>query len=235
MNPGKIYLIPSPVSDSDPLEYLPPVVPDVIAQLELFYVENIRTSRRFLSKIGIRHIDSLRFEVLDKDTSEYEIEKLLLPVIEGSSAGILSEAGCPGIADPGSTFIGSAHKAGIRIIPLPGPSSIFLALMASGFNGQHFVFHGYLPIDRVARDKKIRELELQSKKLNQTQIFMETPYRNGQLVQSLLSILNDNTRMCIAVDLTGSGEIIKTQTVTEWKKHIPDLHKKPAIYLLSYY
>jgi 16S rRNA (cytidine1402-2'-O)-methyltransferase len=235
MNTGIIYLIPSPISDTDPLEFLPPAILDIIPRLEIFYVENIRTTRRFLSKIGIRGIESLRFEVLDKDTSDDEIKSLLIPVLEGSSAGILSEAGCPGIADPGSVFIRSAHSAGIRVIPLPGPSSIFLALMASGFNGQNFVFHGYLPIDNTARSKKIKELELQSKKLNQTQIFMETPYRNRQLIRSLLTILNDTTRICIAADLTGNGEFVKTQKVVDWKKQIPDLHKKPAIYLLSYF
>ena len=234
MNTGTIYLIPSPISDADPLKFLPPAILEIIPHLEFFYVENIRTTRRFLSKIGIRGIESLRFEVLDKDTSDDEIKNLLIPILEGSSAGILSEAGCPGIADPGSAFIRSAHAAGIRVVPLPGPSSIFLALMASGFNGQNFVFHGYLPIDNMARGKRIRELEMQSKKLNQTQIFMETPYRNRQLILSLLSILNDTTRICIAADLTGNSEFIKTQRVVDWKKQIPDLHKKPAIYLLSY-
>jgi 16S rRNA (cytidine1402-2'-O)-methyltransferase len=235
MNAGKIYLIPSPISAGDPLSTLSSAILNIIPQLELFYVENVRTTRRFLSNLGIKEIDRLRFEILDKATSDEEVQKLLKPVREGLSVGILSEAGCPGIADPGSLFIRTAHKADMTVIPLAGPSSIFLALMASGLNGQHFVFHGYLPIETQARNEKIRELELQSKKLDQTQIFMETPYRNRPLIQSLLSILKHTTRICMASDLTGDGEFIKTKSVGEWKKHIPDLHKKPTIFLLSYY
>jgi 16S rRNA (cytidine1402-2'-O)-methyltransferase len=235
MKQGKIYLIPSPISDNDPQMLIPPVIKTIIQKLDLFFVENVRTSRRFFSVLGIQGIDRIQFEILDKDTTGTETDRLLQFVKKGKSAGIVSEAGCPGIADPGSSFIAAAHRVNIQIIPLSGPSSIFLALMASGFNGQQFVFHGYLPIDRKARNNKIKEMELQSKKMDQTQIFMETPYRNRQLIESLLENLENSTRLCLASDITGKEEFLKTKTVREWKKTIPDLHKKPTIFLISYH
>lgn len=233
MKQGKIYLIPSPISDNDPQMLISPVIETMIQKLDLFFVENVRTTRRFFSALGIQGIDRIQFEILNKDTPETEADRLLQFVKKGKSAGIVSEAGCPGIADPGSGFIAAAHRAYIQIIPLSGPSSIFMALMASGFNGQQFVFHGYLPIDRKARKNKIKEMELQSKKMDQTQIFMETPYRNRQLIESLLENLEVSTRLCLASDITGKEEFLKTKTVREWKKSIPDLHKKPTIFLIS--
>ena len=233
MAPGKIYLIPTPISGSDPLEYLSPAALKILPALDYLLVENARTIRRFLSKIGIREIERIHIETLDKRTSREEILNLLVPVKKGNTAGILSEAGCPGIADPGSNFIREAHRENITVVPLPGPSSIFLGLMASGFNGQQFVFHGYLPIDARQRANKIRDMELQSRKLGQTQIFMETPYRNNQLVKGLLLNLKNTTRLCIAAGLTGNEEFIGTRSIGAWKKQVPDLNKIPAIYLLS--
>jgi len=210
-----------------------PGVKNTIQNLNLFFVENVRTTRRYFSAMGFRNIDQLQFEILDKHTNETETDRLLQFVRKGGSAGILSEAGCPGIADPGSGLIQAAHLANIPVVPLSGPSSIFMALMASGFNGQYFVFHGYLPIDRKARKNKIRDMEHHAKNYDQTQIFMETPYRNRQLIESLLGSLEDGTRLCLASDITGEDEFLKTKTVREWKKSIPDLHKKPTIFLIS--
>lgn len=235
MKQGKIYLIPSPISDNDPQNILPNVLEKIIPKIDLFLVENARTTRRFFSALGIQNINKIQFEILDKDTPEEEVERLLQFVKKGRSVGIVSEAGCPGIADPGSFFIRKAHEVNLQIIPLSGPSSIFLALMASGFNGQRFVFHGYLPIDRKARKNKIREMEFQSKQMDQTQIFMETPYRNRQIIDSLLENLDGSTRLCLASDITGNEEFIKTKTVRDWKKSFPDLHKKPTIYLISFF
>ncbi len=234
MKHGKIYLIPSPISHLDPQFIISPVIEGIISKLGLYFVENARTTRRFFSAIGIQNIDQIQFEILDKDTHGEEVKRLLQFIIEGQSAGIVSEAGCPGIADPGSLIIQAAHQASIQIIPLSGPSSVFLALMASGFNGQKFAFHGYLPIDRKERKIKIREMELHSKQLDQTQIFMETPYRNNQLIESLLENLDGSTRLCLASDITGKGEFIKTRTIREWKISVPNLHKKPTIFLISF-
>jgi len=233
MKPGNIYLIPSPISEKNPEEFIALVSKELIRKVDLYYVENIRTTRRFFSTIGIKNIENIQFEILHKDTSSEEIDHLIQIIKNGRTAGLLSEAGCPGIADPGSAFILAAHRANIRIIPLPGPSSIFMALMASGLKGQRFVFHGYLPIDKKVRKNKIRELEMQSKNLDQTQIFMETPYRNRQLVQRLLEYLNDTTLLSIASDITGKNEFIQTKSIGDWKKKVPDLHKKPTIYLIS--
>ena len=233
MKPGNIYLIPSPISEKNPEEFIALVSKELIRKVDLYYVENIRTTRRFFSTIGIKNIENIQFEILHKDTSSKEIDHLIQIIKNGRTAGLLSEAGCPGIADPGSAFILAAHRANIRIIPLPGPSSIFMALMASGLKGQRFVFHGYLPIDKKVRKNKIRELEMQSKNLDQTQIFMETPYRNRQLVQRLLEYLNDTTLLSIASDITGKNEFIQTKSIGDWKKKVPDLHKKPTIYLIS--
>ncbi len=235
MRQGKIYLIPSPIAVSDFNQILPSNIKKIISNLDVFFVESIRTTRRFFSKMGIKNLDNIHFEVLNKDSLTEEIEDMIRMVKNGKNAGILSEAGCPGIADPGSRIIQIAHLSDIKIIPLSGPSSIFLALMASGFNGQNFVFHGYLPIEKMARRQKILELEQQSKKNNQTQIFMETPYRNKQLLQSLLEHLNGSTQLCIASDITGENEFLKTKSVNSWKKEIPDIHKKPTIFVISFF
>jgi len=232
MTAGKIYLIPTPISDSGLNNVLTDKLIEILQRLDTFFVENIRTSRRFLSKTGIKNIQNIHFEVLDKNTDPHQIEGLLNIIKDGKNAGIMSEAGCPGIADPGSKIIILAHKYNIDVIPLTGASSIFLALMASGFNGQNFQFHGYLPIDRKDREKKIINLEKLVYTYHQTQIFMETPYRNNRLLDALLKLLKPDTLLCIASNLTSSDEFIKTRPVKVWRKQVLDLHKKPTIFLL---
>jgi len=232
MSAGRIYLIPTPISDSDLNTSLPGKLFTVLTELDTYYVEHIRTSRRFLAKAGIKNIEEIHFETLDKDTDAQKIESLLNIVKNGKSVGIMSEAGCPGIADPGSKIILLAHKYNIEIIPITGPSSIFLALMASGLNGQNFQFHGYLPIERKAREQKILSLEKQAYSNNQTQIFMETPYRNNQVMDTLLKTLKPDTLLCIASDLTSANEFIKTKTIKTWRSQAPDLHKTPTIFLI---
>jgi 16S rRNA (cytidine1402-2'-O)-methyltransferase len=232
MSKGKIYIIPTPISDSGIKDVLPLKVIEVIHNLDTFYVENRRTSRRFLSRAGVKNIADIHFELLDKNTGQQEIERLMKYVLSGNDIGIMSEAGCPGIADPGSKINSLAHKSGIEIIPLTGPSSIFLALMASGFNGQNFQFHGYLPIDKRTREKRIQYLEKLVYANDQTQIFMETPYRNQQILEVLVNSLKPQTLLCIACHITASDEYIRTKSIRDWRKNIPDIHKKPAIFLL---
>ncbi len=232
MPAGKIFIIPTPISDADPKSVLSEKVIRTIHGLKTFLVENIRTARRFLSSAGVRNIQDLRFEVLDKNTEQRLLEHLILIVRNGEDVGVMSEAGCPGIADPGSGITILAHKYGIKVIPLSGPSSIFLALMASGFNGQNFQFHGYLPIHKEERRKSILNLERMVYSKNQTQIFMETPYRNNKILDALLRVLRPDTLLCLAVDITSENEEIKTKSINEWKKQVPDIHKKPTIFLI---
>lgn len=235
MAKGKIYLLPSPISSNPSLDYIPRKIIDIIAKTDIFWVENLRTTRRYFSNLGIREIDKLTFRELNKHTDLKQIENLVEYVNTGKNAAILSEAGCPGIADPGSKAVQLAHRNGIQVIPIPGPSSIFLALMASGFNGQNFIFHGYLPIEKIERKKSIRKIQQSAIRNDQTQIFMETPYRNNQLVKSLINVLNPDIRLCIASDLTGENEFIKSMTVKDWSVKVPDLHKRPTIFLLYSY
>ncbi len=232
MSAGKIFIIPTPISDADPGYVLSERVIQTIHSLNTFFVENIRTARRFLSSAGVRNIQDLHFEVLDKNTEPRFLEHLIHIVKNGEDAGIMSEAGCPGIADPGSGITRLAHKNGIKVIPLSGPSSILLALMASGFNGQNFQFHGYLPINTEERRKSIINLERMVYSKNQTQIFMETPYRNNKILDTLLKVLRPDTLLCLAVDITSGNEEIKTKSIKEWKKQVPDIHKKPVIFLI---
>lgn len=232
MPAGKIFIIPTPISDADPKSVLPDKLFQKIHDLNTFFVENIRTARRFLSSVGVKNIQEIHFEILDKKTNEQSLEDLILIVKNGKDVGILSEAGCPGIADPGSGIARLAHKNSIQVIPFTGPSSIFLALMASGFNGQNFQFHGYLPIDREARKKSLLNLERTVYSANQTQIFMETPYRNNQILDTLLKVLRPDTLLCIAGDISSENEFISTKPVNAWRKKVPDIHKRPVIFLL---
>jgi 16S rRNA (cytidine1402-2'-O)-methyltransferase len=232
MSAGKIFIIPIPISDADPGSVLSEKVIRTVHELNTFFVENIRTARRFLSSAGVKNIQDLHFEVLDKNTEQRFLQHLIHIVKNGEDIGIMSEAGCPGIADPGSGITILAHKNRIKVIPLSGPSSIFLALMASGFNGQNFQFHGYLPIKTEERRKSILNLERMVYSKNQTQIFMETPYRNNKILDALLRILRPDTLLCLAVDITSDNEEIKTKSIKEWRKQVPDIHKKPAIFLL---
>jgi 16S rRNA (cytidine1402-2'-O)-methyltransferase len=194
-------------------------------------VEDIRTARRYLSSLKIfESIEALSFEVLNKDTQYTELPDLLKPLMEGHDMGVISESGCPGIADPGALAVAYAHKHNIRVVPLVGPSSVLLALMASGLNGQRFAFHGYLPIDTKEAVKAIKELERESKTRNQTQVFIETPYRNNSVLDHLLNSLSPSTLLSIALDITGTHESIKTKSIKEWKAEKPSFAKQPAVF-----
>lgn len=230
---GTLYLIPTPLAP-DALDKSQTVYArEVISGLEYFAVENKRTARRFISSLKTgKVIEQLQFEVLDKKTRHKEIQILLQPLLQGKDMGLMSEAGSPGIADPGALLTDAAHREHIRVIPLVGPSSIFMALMASGFNGQSFTFHGYLPLEKPRRISAIRFMEKDATKWNRTQIFMETPYRNNQLLVDLTRVCTPYTRLCIACNITSGEEFIQSKSMAEWKKNKPDLHKKPVIFLL---
>lgn len=227
-----LFLIPVPLADATQQKVLPAEVLEVVRSLDTFLVENVRTARRFISslQLGIS-IDSLRFFELTKDTSPKETFQQLKN--SQKNMGVLSEAGCPGIADPGAVAAQLAHELGWQVRPLVGPSSILLALMGSGFSGQQFAFHGYLPIEKNERQQAIKKLEKEAMTKRQTQIFMETPYRNNQLIQSLLQVCNPTTLLCIAADITSDTEFIVTKSIKQWQKRTPDLHKKPTIFLIG--
>lgn len=231
---GTLYLVPSYLGDTSPVNIIASYNLDIILKIHHFIVEDIRTARRFLKKaLPDINIDNLSFHILNEHTPVGEIVTLLAPLLEGWDMGLLSEAGLPCIADPGALLVSQAHENRIKVVPLSGPSSIFLALMASGFNGQNFAFHGYLPIDKKERSKKIREIEVQAYQHDQTQVFIEAPYRNLQLLEALTESCRPQTRICIAVDLTLPGEIIMIRTAGQWKKSgIPDIQKKPVVFLL---
>jgi len=229
---GKLILIPTIIADETQNEVIPIMVRNELPTIQHFLVEDVRTARRFLSSLKIyTSIETLDFKVLDKETTQAEMPQLFQPIYNGNNVGVLSESGLPGIADPGSMAVKYAHEHEIKVLPLVGPSSIFLALMASGLNGQKFAFHGYLPIEVKERDKAIHEYERESGLKNQTQIFIETPYRNSSLHNSLLKILKPETQLCIAMDLTGTNEFIRTLSIREWKVKSIDLPKVPAIFL----
>jgi 16S rRNA (cytidine1402-2'-O)-methyltransferase len=204
----------------------------VIRNTEYYFVENIRTTRRFISELKVgKVIDQLHFFELDKDTSLAQVKQYFKEIPPQQNIGVISEAGCPGVADPGALAVQVAHQIGMKVVPLVGPSSILLGLMASGFSGQSFVFHGYLPIEKVERSKKIKSLEQEAKK-GQTQIFMETPFRNNQLLEDLFANLGGASLLCIACNVTAADEMIQTKSINDWKKQKPDLHKKPTMFLL---
>lgn len=233
MNGGILYLIPAPLGLGDIAWAIPPAVRQHISGLGHFIVEHPKTARQFLKQIGcILPIQTIKMEVLDEHTRVTEFEKLLAPVLAGNDTGLLSEAGCPAIADPGAGLVRLAHQKNIRIRPLVGPSSILLALMASGLNGQRFVFHGYLPVEPARRAKTLVQLEKDSIARDQTQIFIETPYRNQKLLESILHACRGGTVLCVASNLTLAGETISTRTVNDWKQALPDLHNQPAVFLL---
>lgn len=228
---GVLYLIPVPIADGA-TQTLPPEVLQHTLHIKYYFVENARTARRFLKSIHKELvIEDIQFSEIDKHTG-IDTATFKKWLNEGHEIGVMSEAGCPGIADPGAELANIAHGMGAKVIPLTGPSSIMLSLMASGLNGQSFCFNGYLPIKEPARSQKIKALEALSKKENQTQLFIETPYRNNQLLDELLKHCSDNTQCCIALNLTTENAYIKTQTIKDWKKHKPDLEKAPAVFLL---
>lgn len=236
---GTLYLIPCTLGDTPAEQVLPAHVIAVARHLDHYIVEEPKTARRFLSALKHeRPIQELHFTTLNEHTPASELDALLTPLLAGNDAGIISEAGCPGIADPGAELVNLAHRKNIRVIPLVGPSSILLALMASGMNGQSFAFHGYLPVAEAERNKAIASLEAESARRRQTQIFIETPYRNGKLFDALLQQCRPNTQLCIAADITLESELIQTRNIAQWKalgksQSAPELHKRPCLFLLQ--
>lgn len=232
--PGKLYLIPSLLFPETEKQVLPNYNHEVILATKHFLVENERTARRFISglHLGLK-IEDLHFYRLDKDTQTSDIEHVFQLIEKGENIGVISEAGCPGVADPGSLAVALAHQKDIDVVPLVGPSSILLSLMASGFNGQSFVFHGYLPIEKNERVLMIKKLEKEAVSKKQTQIFIETPYRNSSIFADLLIFCQPNTLLCVACDITSPEQFIKTLPISKWKKMNPDLNKRPTVFLLG--
>lgn len=231
---GKLYLIPTTLGENEPLEVLPISIKRAIENIDYYIVENEKTARRSIKKISSNKSQpSLHLEVLNKYTEQQALPGYLEPCLKGHDVGILSEAGCPGIADPGADVVKIAHEKGIQVVPLVGPSSILLALMASGMNGQSFAFKGYLPIDSADRKKAIKQMEKISTDEHQSQICIETPYRNDKLLAEMLKTLSNQTLLCIACDITLATEYIFTKTVADWKKTPVDLHKRPAIFIIQ--
>ncbi|MEC3907662.1 SAM-dependent methyltransferase [Tamlana sp. 2201CG12-4] len=230
---GKLFLIPTTLGDNNPLEVLPISVKQTIETTNTFIVENEKTARRFIKRIcPEKPQPSLHIFVLNKFTNENELPDFLAPCLKGTNVGLLSEAGCPGVADPGADIVKIAHEKNIKVVPLVGPSSILMAIMSSGMNGQSFAFNGYLPIDKSERKNEIKRLERLSFERNQSQIFIETPYRNNKMLEDLSGVLENNTNVCVACDITLPSEFIKTQTAHQWKKNKVDLHKRPTIFII---
>ncbi|TAF44869.1 MAG: SAM-dependent methyltransferase [Sphingobacteriales bacterium] len=233
MEKGTLYLIPVILADGTEGKSLSSFLHQTINSINEYIVENEKTARKCLRNAGlITPQSNLIIHDYSKHNRNPNLTAYLKGIEAGNNVGFMSEAGCPGIADPGADIVAEAHRRNIKVVPLVGPSSIFLALMASGFNGQSFAFYGYLPIDKADRDKKIKELELQSEKIGQTQIFIETPFRNNMFLDSLLKLCKPDTRLCIATNLTADTEMVKSKSITDWRKNIPDLHKKPTVFLL---
>ena len=237
MNFGTLYLIPCPISDETlPWDVLPAANKAVMDALDYFIVENTRTARRFLSKAGVaRPIDEIEFRELNEHTvAGREVEELVVPLLAGRSAGVISEAGVPGVADPGALVVEACHRHGVRVVPLVGPSSIIMAMMASGLNGQSFAFNGYLPVKPPERAQAIRRLERRAHSEGQAQMFIEAPYRNAKLFEQLVQVLAPATRLTVAADITAPGEFIATHTVEEWRREQqPELQKRPAIFIIG--
>lgn len=234
---GAIYMIPCPISDERGVwDVLPHSNLDIMNSLDYFIVENVRSARRFLSKASIeRKIDELEFvELNEHTTSSADVERMLKPVLEGRSAGVISEAGVPGVADPGADIVALAHRHDVRVVPLVGPSSILMSVMASGLNGQSFAFVGYLPIKDAERQRRLKDLEHRARTEHQAQLFIEAPYRNVKLFDTLIKTLSPQLRLTVAADITSPEELIKTRTVAEWRKcGVPDIAKRPTIFILG--
>ena len=228
-----LYLLPVTLGDTELNTVLPAYNIEIIQGIKHFIVEDVRSARRFLKKVDREFdIDSLSFYPLNKHTSAEDISGYLEPLLAGQSMGVSSEAGCPAVADPGADVVAIAQRKNLKVVPLVGPSSIILSVMGSGFNGQSFAFHGYLPIEPGERVKRIKQLEQRIYSENQTQLFIETPYRNHKMVDDLLQNCRPQTKLCIAANLTCEGEYIKTRAISEWKGKVPDLSKIPCIFLL---
>lgn len=229
---GKLFLIPTVLAEGTADTVLPPVIRSTVATLHVYLCENIRTARRFVAALKVHPtVEGLTFHVLDKDTTPGQLPALMSPLLNGVDVGLLSESGCPGVADPGALAVDFAHRNKLTVVPLTGPSSLILALMGSGLNGQRFAFHGYLPVDGTKAASVIQQLERESREKQQTQLFIETPYRNNKLLGNLLKALNSDTLLCVAANLTAPDEFIRCQSVGEWKKDPPQLDKVPATFL----
>ena len=232
-NTPSLYLIPVTLGDSPIDQVLPPFNTEVISNLSYFIVENVRSARRFLKKCNPDiDINSLTFYELNKHTLKQEVSSFLAPLKSGNSIGVISEAGCPAIADPGADVVAIAQRDGFKVVPLVGPSSILMALMASGFNGQSFAFHGYLPIDGAERVKSLKHLETRAYNEDQTQIFIETPYRNDKMAEDILQHCKSQTKLCIAMNISCENEYIVTKKVGAWKNSLPKMHKQPCVFLI---
>ncbi len=228
-----LYLLPVTLGDTPVEKVLPPYNREIILGIKYFIVEDVRSARRFLRKVdSLIDIDGLTFYELNKHTRPEEISGYLRPLEEGSSMGVISEAGCPAVADPGADVVAIAQRKRLKVVPLVGPSSIILSVMGAGFNGQNFAFNGYLPIEPAERIRRLRELEARVYQENQTQLFIETPYRNQKLMDEILRVCRPQTRLCIAANITCEGEYIQTRSVKEWKGHLPELNKIPCIFLI---
>lgn len=228
-----LYLIPVTLGDTDIDRVLPNHNRNIIAGISHYVVENIRSARRFLRRSNPDIvIDDLTFYTLDEHTRPEEVASFLAPLREGKPMGVISEAGCPAIADPGADLVAIAQREGLPVVPLVGPSSILMSLMASGFNGQSFAFNGYLPVEPGERTRKIKQLEQRTYSEDQTQIFIETPYRNHKMIEELVRTCRPNTRLCVACDISCEGEEIHTRTIAQWKKAKYDIQKRPAIFLI---
>jgi len=232
MEKGKLYLIPNVIADNTHASVITSHISNVLPGIHHFLVEDVRTARRYLSALKIYpSIEALNFQILNKDSKPEDLSAMFAPIFQGVNLGVISESGCPGIADPGALATKFAHENEVQVIPLVGPSSILLALMASGLNGQRFAFHGYLPIEAKECALVVRDLEKESRRKNQTQIFIETPYRNNHLKELLLANLKNETNLCIALDMTGTEERIRTHSVKKWKGITFDMPKAPAVFL----
>lgn len=232
--PAELYLIPVTLGDSPLSNVIPELSLNIINKLEHFVVEDLRSARRYMRKAGFKiPFDDINFYLLNEHSKKEDLDEMLDVLQNGNSMGILSEAGVPAVADPGALLVAVAHKNGIRVIPMVGPSSILLALMASGMNGQSFCFHGYLPVKNPQKQNRIRQIERSAVEKGETQIFIETPYRNNNLLEDILKSCREDTLLCVAADISLHTEFIKTKTVREWKRNIPDLHKRPAVFLLN--
>ena len=228
-----LYLLPVTLGDTPLRNVLPSYNSDVIGGIRHFIVENVRTARRFLRQVDPQFdIDGSCFYELNKHTSPQDISTFLQPLYDGKPMGVISEAGCPAVADPGADVVAIAQRKGIKVVPLVGPSSIILSVMASGFNGQSFAFHGYLPIKPDERARKLRQLEQRIYNENETQLFIETPYRNGKMIEDILKTCRPQTKLCVAANLTCSDEFVQTRTIKEWRGKVPELSKIPCIFLL---
>jgi 16S rRNA (cytidine1402-2'-O)-methyltransferase len=230
---GKLYLIPTTLGEMNPEDVLPQTIKRSIDFIDHYIVENEKTARRFIKSVHPeKKQPDLKISVLNKHTETHEYQEFIKPLLNGQNIGLMSEAGCPGVADPGAVIVKLAHEKGIQVVPLVGPSSILLAVMASGMNGQSFAFNGYLPIDKGEKKSALKNFEKLSFDKNQSQLFIETPYRNNKLVEDLLAILQPNTNLCIACDITLPTEYIKTLAIKDWKKQKVDLHNRPCIFII---